>query len=205
VLLDGELLDAEHHELMFTAGRLASGRPSGYGCGWFVEPMGDTTIAHHGGHFDGWSAMAIVNRAHGSGVVAMCNQAPGHTRAIRHLATTALEGFAPGSTPLSQPVLTEPDPALAQRIRAQLLREPGTAPDLSCLSDELRRVAEHGSPVRTVPNLTAGSAPQAFDLVQRQVHDTHTWHRYRLSYPDRVEHVLVGTTPDRRIFWAWPL
>ena len=205
VLLDGELLDAGHHGLMFTAGRLASGRPSGYGCGWFVEPMGDTTIAHHGGHFDGWSAMAIVNRAHGSGVVAMCNQAPGHTRAIRHLATTALEGFAPGSTPLSLPVLTEPDPALAQRIRAQLLREPGTAPDLSCLSDELRRVAEHGSPVRTVPNLTAGSAPQAFDLVQRQVHDTHTWHRYRLSYPDRVEHVLVGTTPDRRIFWAWPL
>jgi hypothetical protein len=167
--------------------------------------MGEATIAHHGGHFDGWSAMAIVNRAHGSGVVAMCNQAPGHTRAIRHLAQTALEGFAPGSTPLSLPVPDDPDPLLTQRIRSQLLREPGTAPDLSCLADELRRVAEHGSPVRTVPNLYAGQPPQAFDLVQRQVHDTHTWHRYRLSYPDRVEHVLVGTTPDRRIFWAWAL
>jgi CubicO group peptidase (beta-lactamase class C family) len=205
VLLDGGLLDGAHEDLMFTAGPLATGRPSGYGCGWFVEPMGETTIAHHGGHFDGWTAMTILNRARGSGVVAMCNQAPGHTRAIRHLAQQALEGFAPGATPLSLPVLADPDPVLTQRIRSQLLREPGTAPDLSCLADELRRVAEHGSPVRTVPNLHAGLPPQAFDLVQRQVHDTHTWHRYRLSYQDRVEHVLVGTTPDRRIFWAWAL
>lgn len=205
VLLEGGLLDQAHEDLMFTAGPLATGRPSGYGCGWFVEPMGEATIAHHGGHFDGWTAMAILNRARGSGVVAMCNQAPGHTRAIRHLAQQALEGFAPGSTPLSLPVLADPDPVLTQRIRSQLLREPGTASDLSCLTDELRRVAEHGSPVRTVPNLYAGAPPQAFDLVQRQPHDTHTWHRYRLTYPDRIEHVLVGTTPDSRIFWAWAL
>jgi CubicO group peptidase (beta-lactamase class C family) len=205
VLLDGGLLGLQHETLMFTTGSLATGRPSGYGCGWFVEPLGETTIAYHGGHFDGWTAMAIVNRARGSGIVAMCNQAPGHTRAIRHLAQSGLEAFAPGSTPLSLPALTDPEPALTQRVRGQLLREPGSAPDLTCLADELRRVAEHGSPVRTVPNLFAGAQPLALELVQQQVRDTHTWKRYRLRYPERVEHVLVGLTPDGRIFWAWPL
>ena len=205
VLLDGGLLDAARTRLMFGAGLLATGRPAQYGCGWIVEPLGDGTLAHHAGHFDGWTAIAIVNAARGSGVLAMCNLAPGHTRAIRHLAQAALEGFAPGSTPLSLPVMADPDPLLTQRVRSQLLREPGTAPDLSCLADELRRVAEHGSPVRTVPNLYAGAPPQGFELVLRQPHLTHTWHRYRLTYPDRVEHVLVGTTPDRRIFWAWAL
>lgn len=204
VLLDGGLLDARHEGLMFDAGRLATGRPSGYGCGWFVEPMGDTVIAHHGGHFDGWSAMAIVNPAQGSGVIAMCNLAPGHTRGIRHVAQTALEGFAPGSTALSLPVMHDQDPGLTRRLHDQLLREPGTAPDLSGLADELRRVAEHGSPVRTVPNLFTGTWPQRFELVQRQAMATHTWHRYRLTYADRTEHVLAGTTPDGRLCWAWP-
>lgn len=204
-LLDGGLLDAAHETLMFSPGPLATGRTSGYGCGWFVEPLGDATIAHHGGHFDGWTAMGIVNRARGSAVIAMCNQAPGHTRAIRHLAQAALEAFAPGSTPLSLPVIADPDPVLTERIRGQLLREPGTAPDLSCLADELLRVAEHGNPVRTVPSLFAGTMPQAFELVQHQWQPTHAWRRYRLSYADRTEHVLVGTTPEGLIHWAWPL
>jgi D-alanyl-D-alanine carboxypeptidase len=204
-LLDGGLLDATHETLMFSPGPLATGRTSGYGCGWFVEPLGDATIAHHGGHFDGWTAMGIVNRARGSAVIAMCNQAPGHTRAIRHLAQAALEAFAPGSTPLSLPVIADPDPVLTERIRGQLLRDPGTAPDLSCLADELLRVAEHGSPVRTVPSLFIGTQPLAFELVQHQREPTHAWRRYRLSYADRTEHVLVGTTPEGLIHWAWPL
>lgn len=205
VLIDGNLLDASHDSLMFSAGPLATGRPSGYGCGWFVEPMGDATLAYHGGHFDGWTSMAIINRMQGSGVVVMCNHAPGHTRAVRHLAQVALEGYAPGSTPLSLPVLDDAHPDLARRIGAQLLREPGTSPDPSCLDEELLRVAEHGNPVRTVPNLSSGALPRAFELVQRQTHTTHTWHRYRLTYPDRIEHVMVGTTPRERLFWAWPL
>ena len=205
VLLCGDILDRQHDALMFTPGTLATGRPSGYGCGWFVEPLGEATMAHHGGHFDGWTAMGIVNRARGSAVLAMCNQAPGHTRAIRYLAQAALEGFAPGSTPLALPVIADEDTSTTDRIRTQLLRTPGTAPDLSCLAEELQRVAEHGSPVRTVPNLFAGDPPLGFDLVERLAHSTHTWHRYRLTYPDRIEHVLVGTTPAGRIHWAWPL
>ena len=204
-LVDGGLLDSQHHSLMFTAGPIATGRPSGYGCGWFIEPMDGETIAHHGGHFDGWTAMTILNRSKGSGVIAMCNLAPGNTRAIRHIAQTALESFAPGSTALSLNAMSDTAPELTQRIRTQLLREPNSAPNSEYLADELRLVAEHGSPVRSVPNLFAGEQPMGFDLVQRQSHETHTWHRYRLTYPNRIEHVLVGTSPEGRIFWAWPL
>ena len=205
LLLDGGLLDPWHDRLMFSAGELATGRPSAYGCGWFVEPLGEATVAHHGGHFDGWTAMALINRSRGCGVFVMCNTAPGHTRAVRYLAQMALEGFAPGSTALSLPVMADLEPALTEQIRTQLLREPGTAPDPLCLANELRRVAEHANPARTVPNLFTGVSPQRFDLVQRRVQGTHTWHRYRLSYADRIEHVLAGTTPDGRLFWVWPL
>lgn len=204
-LLDGGLLDARHTRLMFSGASLATGRPSPYGCGWFVEPMGDGVLAHHAGHYDGWTAMAIVNAAQGSGVLAMCNQAPGHTRAIRHLAQMALERFAPGSTPLGLPVMHDDDPELTARVRALLLREPGTPADPSCLAEELQRVADHGSAVRQVPTLFGGVLPDRFELVQRQSFPSHRWHRYRLTYADRVEHVLVGTTVDARVFWVWPI
>lgn len=85
------------------------------------------------------------------------------------------------------------------RVRSQLLREPGSAADPACLADELRFVAERGNPVRTGPNLWRGVLPERFDLVQQVLQPTHQWHRYRLTYAGRVEHVLVGITPERRI------
>jgi hypothetical protein len=29
--------------------------------------------------------------------------------------------------------------------------------------------------------------------------------RYRIRYAERIDHVLVGLTPDQRIYWAWVL
>ncbi len=205
VLLDGGLLDARHTRLMYEAGLLSTGRPAQYGCGWFVEPLGDGTVAHHAGHFDGWTAMAIVNASRGSGVVAMCNLAPGNTRAIRYLAQSALEGFAPGSTPLSLSALQDDDPALTSMIQPQLLRKPGEALNPACFAEELLRVAEHGSAVRNVINLYAGAEPLSFELVETHHEAAFNLRRYRIGYAERIEHVLVGLTPDRRMYWAWVL
>jgi D-alanyl-D-alanine carboxypeptidase len=199
------LLDGPHEGPMFRPAPQVTGRPAMYGCGWFLEPLREGMLAHHGGHFDGWTAMAILHPGKGTGVIAMCNQAPGHTRHIRHLAQAALEAFCPGSTPLSLPAMEDDDPGLTARLRRQLFREPGSAADPDDLADELRRVAEHGSAVRTVPNLNAGTPPERFELVERQPHVTHCWHRYRLTYPNRVEHVFVGTTTQGRTHWAWAL
>jgi CubicO group peptidase (beta-lactamase class C family) len=204
-LLDGRLLDAEQTSEMFAPAQQRTGRPALYGCGWFLEPLRGAMLAHHGGHFDGWTAMGILHPGLGSGVVAMCNQAPGHTRHIRYLAQLALEAFCPGSTPLCLPVIEEDDPALAARIRAQLLRAPGAAPEMSGLADELRRVAEHGSAVRTVPNLNTGVEPDDFELVERHAQPGGQWRRYRLHHADRVEHVFVGVTPQGLLHWAWGL
>ena len=203
-IIDGGLLDLQHHSLMFTAGPIATGRPSGYGCGWFIEPMDGGTIAHHGGHFDGWTAMAYLAPAKGCGVVVMCNLAPGNTRAVRYLAQLALEGYAPGSTPLSLATIQDDAPALTAMASAQLFRN-GTALDQACFAEELLHVVAHGSAVRNVINLWTGVEPLAFELVEQHLHPTHRLRRYRVRYPDRVEHVLVGTTPAHKIYWAWPL
>jgi D-alanyl-D-alanine carboxypeptidase len=202
-LLDHRLLDAAHLDQMFSGADLATGRTAHYGCGWFLERLRGDAIAHHAGHFDGWTAMAIIHPQQGCGVMAMCNHAPGNTRAIRHLAQLALEGFAPGSTPWSLPVLTDAEPALTAMIRSQLLRKPGETLNAACFAEELLRVAEHGSSVRSVINLYTGVEPLGFDLVETHRDAAFGLRRYRIRYAERAEHVLVGLTPDHRIYWAW--
>jgi hypothetical protein len=137
-------------------------------------------------------------------VIVMSNLAPGNTRAVRYLAQLALEGYAPGSTPLSLATIPDDAPALTAMASAQLFRN-GTALDQSCFAEELLHVVAHGSAVRNVINLWTGVEPLAFELVEQQQHPTHRLRRYRVRYPDRVEHVLVGTTPAHKIYWAWPL
>ncbi|OYU75555.1 MAG: hypothetical protein CFE45_32605, partial [Burkholderiales bacterium PBB5] len=63
----------------------------------------------------------------------------------------------------------------------------------------------HGNAVRNVINLWTGVEPLAFDLVEEERNATHSMRRYRIRYPERVEHLLVGTTPQDKIYWAWPL
>jgi hypothetical protein len=121
------------------------------------------------------------------------------------LAQVALESFAPGSTPLSLPVLEDDSPALTAHARAVLLRAPGSAPDIDVLAEELQRLAAHGSTVRTVVNLNCGATPLSFDLVEQHIGDAGRVRRYRLSYPERTEHVLVGTSAEGRLHWAWGL
>jgi CubicO group peptidase (beta-lactamase class C family) len=203
-LLGERLLSTASLRTMFSPAPLRTSRPSPYGCGWFVDTLRDTAIGHHAGHFDGWTAMAVLSPAQGCGVVAMCNLAPGNTRAVRYLAQLALESFAPGSTPLSLHSIPDDSPALTARIKAQLFRN-GSALDQDCFADELLHVVAHGNAVRNVINLWTGIEPLAFELVEQQRHATHSLRRYRIRYPERVEHLLVGTTPQDKIYWAWPL
>lgn len=203
-LLSGAVLAEPWRSRMWSPALLASGRPAPYGCGWFVERIGNEPICHHAGHYDGWSAMAYLAPARGAGVIAMCNLAPGNTRAMRYLAQKSLEAMAPGSTPLALAPIADDVPALTATARTQLLRD-GDVLDRRCFADELLRVASRGGAVRNVINVWAGSAPLRFDLVEEQRAATHRFRRYRLAYPERTEHLLVGTTPEDTIFWAWPL
>jgi CubicO group peptidase (beta-lactamase class C family) len=203
-LLGDQLLSAASMTTMFSPGLLSTSRPSPYGCGWFVDTLRGAAIGHHAGHFDGWTAMAILAPAQACGVVAMCNLAPGNTRAVRYLAQLALEGAVPGSTPLSLAPIADNSPGLTAMVKTQLFRN-GTALDPSCFAEELLHVVAHGSAVRNVINLWTGVEPQSFELVEQQRQATHCLRRYRIRYTDRVEHLLVGTTPENKIYWAWPL
>lgn len=203
LILGDKALDEHHRSVMFSAATMKSGRPSPYGCAWFVDPLGETPICHHAGHFDGWTAMAYVVPSMGCAALVMCNLAPGNTRAVRYLAQLALEGFVPGSTPLSLKLQHDDAPDLTARARSQFLRQ--GAIDPSFFSKELTAVAERGGAARNVINLWAGGEPQGFSLIESQEYSTHVLRRYRLTYAERVEHLLVGTTPSGKIYWAWPL
>ena len=147
--------------------------------------------------------MAYVVPSMGCAALVMCNLAPGNTRAVRYLAQLALEGFVPGSTPLSLKLQHDDAPDLTARARSQFLRQ--GAIDPSFFSKELTAVAERGGAARNVINLWAGGEPQGFSLIESQEYSTHVLRRYRLTYAERVEHLLVGTTPSGKIYWAWPL
>jgi CubicO group peptidase (beta-lactamase class C family) len=204
-LTEGRLLGPAMQETFFQPSTLASGRLSCYAAGWFTEPLNGQWFVHHAGHFRGWTAMGIVHPKARAGVIAMCNHAPGHTRFIRYLAQMVLERFAPGTTPLSLGLLKPPDPAFEHRFRSQFLRAPGQETDPSHFAEELRLVAEHGSRVRNVPNLWSAHEAAAVSLVEDIPLQGSRFRRVRLSYGSRVEHFLVGTTPEERIHWAWGL
>jgi len=72
-------------------------------------------------------------------------------------------------------------------------------------AEELLRVAEHGSAVRNVINLYTGVEPLSFELVETHRESAFTLRRYRMHHAERIDHVLVGLTPDGRIYWAWGL
>jgi len=59
--------------------------------------------------------------------------------------------------------------------------------------------------VRNVINLYAGAEPNSFELVDTQHEAAFNLRRYRIRYAERIDHVLVGLTPDQRIYWAWVL
>jgi CubicO group peptidase (beta-lactamase class C family) len=189
---------------MFDAPLLATKRRSLYGCGWFVETMGDDDIAHHAGHYDGWTAMAFLNRSRKTGAIALCNLAPGNTRAIRAVAQAALEATAPGSTPLGLAQVHDAETALTNLIRAQLIRR-GAPADRDCFAPELQTAIDKGGSVRGVLDLWSGEDPAAFTLVEEQHHGASRMRRYRIVYRDRTEHVLVGLTHESKIYWIWPL
>lgn len=204
-LLEGRVPGLAGDCEMLRPATFASGRPSGYGCGWFLERTQGRVFAHHAGHFDGWTALALLDLEGGCGAIAMCNAAPGHSRWIRHLGQLALEGFAPGSTPLAVPAREDDRPELGRRIRAQLLRRPGELPDPGFLAEELRALTEPGAAARPLINLWAGVEPTTFEFVEAYAHATGTLRRYRIRYGDRTEHVQVGLTPDERLYWVWGL
>jgi len=170
-LLRNRIFERAKTPEMFAPATLPSGLQIPYGCGWFVERLGDNVIAYHSG--------------------------------VRYLAQLALETAAPGATPLASPTLIDTDPSLSVLAHEQLFRE-DSSPNLAHFAPALRQVIERGG-IRGLINLWAGTAPTGFSLVGEQHHKQGLMRRYRATYPDRVEHVLVGFTQQRQIYWAWPL
>ncbi|WP_375398007.1 serine hydrolase domain-containing protein [uncultured Sphingomonas sp.] len=200
VLAEGALDPAVGVELLRPATLVNGDAP--YGCGLFLDRLGGVPTAWHGGHFDGWTAMLYVHPGAGTGVFAMCNLAPGNTRAIRAIALGALEAFAPGTTPLSLAPIADRAPAFSAIVARELFRN-GRAPDRARFAPALRVAIDRGG-TRGVLDLWAGEMPR-LALVEEWGEPARTMRRYRMTYPDRVEHVAVGMTADGLIDWAWPL
>jgi CubicO group peptidase (beta-lactamase class C family) len=198
-LLAGSAVAGKESKQLFMRAPMRGGLTH-YGCGWFIETLDNMEIAHHAGHYDGWTAMAFLNRTKNCGVLALCNFAPGNTRGIRSLAVEALESFMPGATPLGLSAVKDESPDLTAAARRQLMRD-GVEIDRECFAEALLS----GSGTRGVINLWSGEAPSGFDLVQEHVEADRRLRRYRLTYPDRTEHVYVETDRHNRISWAWPL
>lgn len=174
-----------------------------YGCGLFVERSGDDAIVHHGGHYDGWTAMMLLNRTRRAGTFVFADVAPGNTRAVRAIAQRMLETYRPGSTPLALGAVADTFPEFTRIVREQLLR--GGAPANPVRFARSMRLAIERAGPRGVLDFWAGHEPQAFELVDEYNERGTLMRRYRLTYSERVEHVLVGMTADGLIDWAWPL
>jgi hypothetical protein len=197
-LLD-ETLSAGPCADMIAPAPLRRGAAAPYGAGLFIERYGSSRLLHHAGHFDGWTALIALNLERKSGVFALCDLAPGNTRAIRSIGAHALEAFAPGSTLSSLTPIKDEDPALTRRLLSEVLRPEGEA-DLTRFSASM----QPWPGTRGAPNFWAGAAPASVDLVSIDDEPGRAMRRYRLTYGDRTEHISVGVA-DGLIDWTWCL
>lgn len=187
---------------LFAAGT-CGGMPIPYGCGLFVERSGGDEIAHHAGHYDGWTAMLLLNRMRQAGAFVLAAVAPGNTRAVRAIAQEMLEAYRPGATPRALRPIPDAAPGFTAVVRDQLLR--GERPIDPARFAPAMRIAIERAGSRGVLDLWAGTAPDAFELVDHYDEGGRTMRRYRLTYPQRVEHLLAGMSTEGLIDWAWPL
>lgn len=185
--------------IMHAPQRLATGRELPYGCAEFIERLGKGTYYWHTGGVPGFTSFCLRVPDRDLSLLLATNVELDSSRPQRYLGQCVAEAFAPGSTPLGLPPIRDPEPKVTAAAREILLRGENALDPESFAPEIAQRLkgAQAQSVVARFP------APTDFAFVEGRKFATATFRRYRLTYPDRMEHVSIGYTPERKIYWVF--
>jgi CubicO group peptidase (beta-lactamase class C family) len=199
------VLDADQWRTMLEPARLSSGLSAPYACAWFVESVRGRAIHSHTGGLPGFTAFYLRMPESGVAVMVLTNVRIFGSRVQRYLGWVAAEAAAPGSTMLSLPPGRDDRPDLTLAAREMLLRGDRPA-NRDALAPELLTIVEGPLGDRGLTNrpIALAGEPTRFEFVEQRRFGPATLRRYRLIYPDLVEHVVFGYTPAGKIYWIFP-
>ncbi len=174
--LDGGLMSPALRRAMFAPTRLSTDRSVPYGYGLFVDPLRGKPRQWHGGGVPGFTSW--FTRDDQMSIMLMTNVSLDTSARVRHLGNVLIEAVAPGTSLLSLKPQRDAHAALTRTTLAGLVEGEG------------RRFRLKGSPL-------------SFELVEEFAEPGQMMRRYRATWPDYVEHVLVGYDDREQIFWAF--
>ena len=190
---------------MLEPARLASGLSVPYASAWFVESTRARAIHSHTGGLPGFTAFFLRMPESGVSVMVLTNVRLFGSRVQRYIGHLAAETVAPGSTMLSLTPARDDRPDLTTAARGILLR--GNKPVArEALAPELRLIVDGPSGERGIANrpVDLTGEPTGFDFIEQRTLGSATLRRYRMTYTDLVEHIVVGYTPEEKIYWVSP-
>jgi len=196
VLADDGLLAGAARNQLFAPAALTTGRAAPYGCGVFMEECRRSAFHHHTGGVPGFVSQRMAFAGSGIQVWAVTNTDGDTDLPLDKLCLTMAEGLAPDSTYETLPLL--PVDARASILRRVFARREADLPN-SLMAPEL--IASGGE---TSPDW--GVRPEhVFAPVEHwQGVGGGDFARYRWVGDDgKIDHVVVGWTPDDRVFWIY--
>jgi D-alanyl-D-alanine carboxypeptidase len=190
-LAGNRLVDPAMSAAMVRSGLLTSGRPSGYGYGWFLDRVRGKPMQHHSGGVPGFVTFVARYPAERVLVAATFNSPP--SRRLQGLLDEAVEAVAPGATPLGIPGAPEPSGRRDARLRAFL----GGGDTADLIAPELA-LQEKTASRKPGPRIK-GTIESILFLEEYPVAGG-SMSRYRIRTDGTDRTVLAGWTPDDRLF-----
>lgn len=196
-LRECKLLKPETLEMMQTAGRLPTGRKTGYGLGWFIRETNKVRMVTHGGNTGGFGASLFRVPSANLTIVLMTNMfdVPGDS-----IAQKIAEVYVPELRPKKLTEKPDPNPALTAKLLATLKAlAAGEVND-----DQLD--AEYASRLRTPRGQMGlrGMAPFAkvekLGYLESETNEPDTVHRYRAQVEGKTYVFAFTVTQDGRVY-----
>ncbi|WP_435017880.1 serine hydrolase domain-containing protein [Tundrisphaera sp. TA3] len=196
--LDGDrLLPRATLREMWTPGRLADGKPTGYGFGWVIGERRGRPVLEHAGGFPGTSAYIGRFPDEKLSVIVLSNIAnAGAAQIGRGIAAL----YAPSlAAPAPPPPDAKADPAITARHRAALVAWRDGTLDPGLFTPEAKEALFPG-PIGDVRKQLAGLGPLgSFAPLGMKEADGLRSHRYRATLGEADLILTIGETPDGQI------
>jgi CubicO group peptidase (beta-lactamase class C family) len=180
-LRERKLLSEEGYKLMWSRGRLNSGRTRGYGTGWFLNQPWEPDYVGHAGNSAGYSGgIARFTKANIS-VVVLCNLYPVNAEGMAKQIAAIYDPKITVQPPAA--LASDPNPARTAKITAAIAKLAAGTPDDTLLEPEVSAPMKTGrarmfpSPFRALAKIDR----MAFAAEQRE--DSDEWLTYRVETP----------------------
>ena len=192
VLTDDGLLPGATRNPLFAPAPLTTGRSAPYGCGVFLEQCRRAAFHHHTGSVPGFVSQRMAFAGSGLTLLSVTNTDGDAEVPLDKLCLEMAEALAPNSTFTSLPLL--PVDARTETLRRAFRRAEADLPN-SLMAPEL--IASGGE---TAP-WWGVEADHVLAPVERWQGIGGDFVRYRWSGDGETDHIVIGWTPDDRIFW----